>query len=169
VYPVKLSPEVGALVRPLPLSMDAFTSAELSISGMHESSRRCYLRNILSEPLQSSNTAGQTGEDKAFVISRKIAAQVLSIAYVDIVSVTLPIASSSVVQFGGQTDLTGLKLRFCGETLTGSVTCLISVTVMAKTENDSDTNDLPVLIKVNCEDTIFGLNLLRKLHQDLSS
>jgi hypothetical protein len=41
VYPVKLSPEVGALVRPLPLSMDAFTSAELSISGMHESSRRC--------------------------------------------------------------------------------------------------------------------------------
>jgi hypothetical protein len=41
VYPVKLTPEVGALVRPLPLSMDAFTSAEQSISGMHESSRRC--------------------------------------------------------------------------------------------------------------------------------
>lgn len=40
-YPVKLAPEVGALLRPLPMTRAEFVTAQSRISGMHESSRRC--------------------------------------------------------------------------------------------------------------------------------
>lgn len=40
-YPVKLAPEVGALLRPLPMTRPEFVTAQSRISGMHESSRRC--------------------------------------------------------------------------------------------------------------------------------
>jgi hypothetical protein len=40
-YPVKLTPEVGALLRPFQMTRNEFTTAQSRISGMHESSRRC--------------------------------------------------------------------------------------------------------------------------------
>ena len=40
-YPVKLIPEVGALLRPLQMTRNEFMAAQSRISGMHESSRRC--------------------------------------------------------------------------------------------------------------------------------
>lgn len=40
-YTVKLTPEVGALLRPLQMTRNEFTTAQSRISGMHESSRRC--------------------------------------------------------------------------------------------------------------------------------
>lgn len=49
-YPVKLSPEVGFLLRPLQLTAKAFSSAESEISGMHESSRRFAVTSV-SSPL----------------------------------------------------------------------------------------------------------------------
>jgi len=42
-YPVKLAPEVGALLRPLQMTRIEFMTAQSRISGMHESSRRCAL------------------------------------------------------------------------------------------------------------------------------
>lgn len=47
-YPVKLAPEVGALLRPLQLTRTEFMTAQSRISGMHESSRRCVLILICS-------------------------------------------------------------------------------------------------------------------------
>lgn len=47
-YPVKLAPEVGALLRPLQMTRIEFMTAQSLISGMHESSRRCALNLICS-------------------------------------------------------------------------------------------------------------------------
>lgn len=107
-----------------------------------------------------SDPSSSTGEDKVLVLCRAIATRVLSVAHVALVSATLPISDLS--------DLTGLRLCFGGETLTGPLTCLISVTFVSKNEGESRDNT-PVLIKVNCEDTIFGLNLLKQLDETLSS
>ena len=40
-YPVKLTLEVGALLRPFQMTQNDFMAAQSRISGMHESSRRC--------------------------------------------------------------------------------------------------------------------------------
>ncbi|XP_024383635.1 AP3-complex subunit beta-A isoform X1 [Physcomitrium patens] len=144
-YPAKIAPEVGALVCPLQLTRNQFITAQSRISGMLESSRRCLLGSSYS---QTSNT----GDDKILFISRAIASSVLRVAHVAVVSATLPI--SDAIGFSG------LQLCFAGETLTERLKCLISVTF--DTEN-------AVLIKVNCEDTVFGLNLLKQLETILSS
>lgn len=47
LFSVKLSPEVGALLRPLRLTADAFATAESRISGMHQSSRRYFTSYLL--------------------------------------------------------------------------------------------------------------------------
>ena len=76
------------------------------------------------------------------------------------VSVILPISDAS--------GLPGLRLCFAGKTLTRPLPCLISVTFTTGHEGASQ-DVVPVLIKVNCEDTIFGLNLLKQLETTLSS
>lgn len=42
-YPVKLTPETGALIKPLPLSSEDFSASEARISGMHEAQRRYFV------------------------------------------------------------------------------------------------------------------------------
>lgn len=103
----------------------------------------------------SYSQPSNTGEDQALVISRAIASGVLRVAHVAVVSATLPISDA--------TGLSGLQLCFAGETLTGGLKCLISTTY------DTEHDTTALLIKVNCEDTVFGLNLLKQLETILSS
>lgn len=109
---------------------------------------RCVLGSSYSQP-------SNAGEDKVLLLSRAIASGVLRVAHVAVVSATLPISDA--------TGLSGLQLCFAGETLTEQLSCLISTTL--DTEHDATA----VLIKVNCEDTVFGLNLLKQLETILSS
>ena len=95
------------------------------------------------------------GEDKVLLLSRAIASGVLRVAHVAVVSATLPI--SDVI------GLSGLQLCFAGETLTERLPCLISATL------DKEGDAIALLTKVNCEDAIFGLNLLKQLETNLSS
>lgn len=56
-------------------------------------------------------------------------------------------------------DATGLRLRFSCEILSSSFPCLISVTV----EEGKCSEQLDLSVKVNCEETVFGLNLLNRV------
>lgn len=147
-YPVKLAPEVGALLRPSQMTRTEFMTTQSRISGMHEASRRCVLGSSYSHP-------SNTGEDKVLFISRAIASGVLRVAHVAVVSATLPISDA--------TGLSGLQLCFAGETLTEGLKCLISTTY------DIEPDTTALWIKVNCEDTVFGLNLLKQLETILNS
>ncbi|KAJ8636744.1 hypothetical protein MRB53_011011 [Persea americana] len=55
-------------------------------------------------------------------------------------------------------DATGLCLRFSCEMLGSSIPCLITIPIEGKCSEP-----LNVVVKVNCEETVFGLNLLNKL------
>ena len=85
------------------------------------------------------------------LLSRAIATGVLKVAHVAVVSATLPITDSP--------GLSGLELCFAGETLAQELLCLISVTL----------DGAAVLVKVNCEDAVLGLNLLKQLETVLTS
>ncbi|BBN13883.1 AP-3 complex subunit beta [Marchantia polymorpha subsp. ruderalis] len=163
-YLVKLVLEVGVLIRPVPLSPEAFNSSQSRITGMHESSRRCILK--VRHPSQGVPVT----EDKLLVVARSIAQKVLTSAHVSLVSTTIPIGDSFVseqaIKGGG---VQGLRLRFSGKTLAESVLCLIEVAVLTETVTEIDCEQLEVLMKVNCENTVFGLTLLQELSKALSS
>lgn len=55
-------------------------------------------------------------------------------------------------------DASGLRLRFTGEILSSSKPCLITLLTEGKCSEP-----LSVTVKINCEETTFGLNLLNKL------
>lgn len=55
-------------------------------------------------------------------------------------------------------DMSGLCLRFAGEVLNSSKPCLITAIT-----HGSLSEPLDVTVKVNSEDTVFGLNLLNRL------
>lgn len=89
--------------------------------------------------------------DKFLEICRSLALKMLSNANLFLVSVDMPIAANL-------DDATGLCLRFSGEILSTLKPCLITITVKGKC-----TEPLNISIKVNCEETVFGLNLLNKV------
>ncbi|KAG6550527.1 hypothetical protein Mapa_007896 [Marchantia paleacea] len=163
-YLVKLVPEVGVLITPVPLSPEAYNSSQSRITGMHESSRRCMLK--VRHPSQGVAVT----EDKLLVVARSIAQKVITSAHVSLVSTTIPIGDSFVseqaIKGGG---VQGLRLRFSGKTLADSVLCLIEVAVLTEIVTEIDCEQLEVLIKVNCENTVFGLTLLQELSKALSS
>jgi len=68
-----------------------------------------------------------------------------------LVSVDMPVSTNL-------DDASGLRLRFSSEILSNSIPCLITITVEGKC-NDP----LQVSVKVNCEETVFGLNLLNRV------
>lgn len=90
-------------------------------------------------------------KDKYLVICESLASKMLSNANIFLVSVDMPVAAKF-------DDATGLSLRFSSEILSNSVPCLITITVEGKC---SET--LKVSVKVNCEETVFGLNLLNRI------
>lgn len=75
----------------------------------------------------------------------------LSNANLSLVSVDMPVDAKL-------DDATGLCLRFSSEILSNLVPCLVTVTVEGKCSEPVDLS-----VKVNCEETVFGLNLLNRL------
>ena len=89
--------------------------------------------------------------DKFLEICRSLAVKILSNANVFLVSVDMPIASNL-------DDASGLCLRFSSEILSSAKPCLITATVNGKCNEP-----LNISLKVNCEETVFGLNLLNRI------
>ncbi|CAM6097008.1 unnamed protein product [Calypogeia fissa] len=162
-YLVKLTPGIGSLIKPVRLSPEAFSSSEARITGMHEASRRC----ILIIPPQAGGSF--SGDDQILLVAQAVAQRVLTTAHVSLVSTVMPIGDSALgVQAIKSSGLQGLSLQFSGETLVGSVLCLIKVRVLSEGEINRDGAQLEVLVKINCEDTIFGWSLLQELSKALN-
>lgn len=94
--------------------------------------------------------------DKILLVCETIAVQMLSNANVFLVSVDMPVAANL-------DDASGLCLRFSSEILSNSIPCLITITAEGKC-----IEPLNISIKVNCEETVFGLNLLNRIVNFLS-
>lgn len=90
-------------------------------------------------------------EDKYLVICRSLALKMLSNANLHLVSVDLPVAANL-------DDATGLCLRFSSKILSTSSPCLITITVEGRCSEP-----LEMSVKVNSEETVFGLNLLNRI------
>lgn len=85
------------------------------------------------------------------MICENLALKVLSNANLYLVSVDMPVGTNL-------DDTSGLRLRFSGEILSNSIPCLITITVEGKCSEPLDTS-----VKVNCEETVFGLNFLNRV------
>nr|XP_029150227.1 AP3-complex subunit beta-A isoform X2 [Arachis hypogaea] len=147
-FPVKLKPDIGYFVKPLPISIEAFRDKESHLPGMFEYIRSCTFTDHLVELNKGSNSLT---EDKFLVICEALALKMMSNANLSLVSVDMPVASNL-------DDASGLCLRFSSEILSNSMPCLITVTVEGKCSDP-----LTVSVKVNCEETVFGLNFLNRV------
>lgn len=90
-------------------------------------------------------------KDKFLAICESLALKMLSNANLYLVSVDMPIAANL-------DDASGLRLRFSSEILSSLIPCLITIGVEGKC-----TDPLNLSIKVNCEETVFGINLLNRI------
>lgn len=149
-HPVKLHPDVGYFVRPLPMDNIAFTAKESQLPGMFEYMRRCTFKDHL-EKLNDEKNERPMEEDKFLLICKSLALKMLANANIFLVSMELPVANFL-------DDATGLCLRFSAEILSNSIPCLVSLTVEGRC-----LEPLHVTVKVNCEETVFGLNLLNRI------
>lgn len=75
----------------------------------------------------------------------------LSNANLYLVSVNMPVDANL-------NDASGLCLRFSGEILSKTFPCLISITLEGKCFEP-----LSASVKINCEETVFGLNMLNRI------
>ncbi|KAA0050321.1 AP3-complex subunit beta-A isoform X1 [Cucumis melo var. makuwa] len=149
-HPVKLHPDIGYFVRPLPMDIEAFTAKESQLPGMFEYMRRCTFTDHLGK-FNDEKNEGPIEEDKFLLICKSLALKMLGNANIFLVSMELPVANFL-------DDATGLCLRFSAEILSNSIPCLVSLTVEGKC-----LEPLHVTVKVNCEETVFGLNLLNRI------
>ncbi|KAI6668976.1 hypothetical protein NL676_003861 [Syzygium grande] len=118
--PVKLRPDIGYFVKPLPLDLEAFTDKESHLRGMFEYMRGCTFNDHIEELTKDQD--GDTVKDKFLLICESLVLKMLSNANLSLVSVDMPIDTKL-------DDATGLHLRFGCEILSKSLPCLITVTV----------------------------------------
>lgn len=90
-------------------------------------------------------------KDNLLMICEKLTLKMLSNANLYLVSVDMPVATHL-------DDVSGLCLRLSGEILSNSVPCLITLTLKG-----TCSEPLEVTVKMNCEETVFGLNLLNRI------
>ncbi|CAL5343568.1 unnamed protein product [Camellia sinensis] len=149
-HPVKLRPDIGYFVKPLPMDIELFMSKESQLPGMFEYIRSCTFSDHIGE-LKNEKGDSSILKDKFLAICESLALKMLSNANLFLVSVDMPVAANL-------DDASGLRLRFSSEILSNSNPCLITVTVKGKCSEP-----LSVSVKVNCEETVFGLNLLNRI------
>ncbi|KAL9226602.1 hypothetical protein vseg_002394 [Gypsophila vaccaria] len=149
-YPVKLRPDIGYFIKPLEMDVLAFKNIESQLPGMFEYVRRCTYADHIMELNKNASDSAYT-KDSILLICESIALKMLKNAKLFLVSADFPLASKL-------DDASGLCLRFSAEILSTSVPCLISVTV-----EGTCSEPLSVCVKVNCEETVFGLNLLNRI------
>ncbi|OVA05935.1 Clathrin/coatomer adaptor [Macleaya cordata] len=153
--PVKLRPDIGYFVKPLPVDIETFLKKESQLPGMFEYSRRCIFKDHIME-LNSEKEHSSLMKDNLLLVCRSLASKVLSNASFFLVSADMPVSANL-------DDASGLCLRFSCEILSNLIPCLITITVEGKCSEQ-----LNVSVKVNCEETIFGLNLLNRVVAFLS-
>ncbi|CAI0411287.1 unnamed protein product [Linum tenue] len=154
-HPVKLRPDIGYFVKPLPMDVDAFKDKESHLPGMFECTRSCIFKGHV-DYLNKEKGNHTFAKDKFLVVCESIALTMLSNANIFLVSVDMPIAAK-------HDDASGLCLRFSSEILSNSAPCLITITA-----EGICSEPLNVVVKVNCEETVFGLNLLNRIVNSLS-
>ncbi|XP_009798611.1 AP3-complex subunit beta-A [Nicotiana tabacum] len=147
-YPVKLRPDIGYFLKPLLMEIDVFSNKESQLPGMFEYIRRCTFVDHIEE---LNKLESPLAKDNFLVICENLALKVLSNANLYLVSVDMPVGTNL-------DDTSGLRLRFSGEILSNSIPCLITITVEGKCSEPLDTS-----VKVNCEETVFGLNFLNRV------
>ncbi|KAL4575090.1 hypothetical protein LXL04_021931 [Taraxacum kok-saghyz] len=145
-HPVKLRPDIGYFVKPLPMDINVFSQKEAQLPGMFEYTRRCNFTDHLEEVSKEGGV-----KDSFLVICESLALKMISNANVYLVSVNMPVDAKL-------NDVSGVCLRFSSEILTNSLPCLISVTLDGKC-----TEPLNAFVKVNCEETVFGMNFLNRI------
>ncbi|KAE8682072.1 AP3-complex subunit beta-A [Hibiscus syriacus] len=148
--PIKLRPDIGYFVKPLPMDVEAFINKESRLPGMFEYTRSCAFTAHIEE-LDKENGDSLFVKDKFLAICESLALKMLSNANLCLVSVDMPVAANL-------DDASGLRLRFSSEILSSSTPCLITITVEGKCSDP-----LNLSVKVNCEETVFGLNLLSRI------
>ncbi|KAI3470742.1 hypothetical protein Pfo_027405 [Paulownia fortunei] len=147
--PVKLRPDIGYFIKPLPMDIEAFSKKESQLPGMFEYIRRCTFTDHISQLNDKDNHS--LIKDNFLMICEKLALKMLSNANLFLVSVDMPVAANL-------DDLSGLCLRLSGEILSNSIPCLITLTLKG-----TCSEPLEVSVKMNCEETVFGLNLLNRI------
>ncbi|EOA23428.1 hypothetical protein CARUB_v10016611mg [Capsella rubella] len=143
--PVKLRPDLGYLVKPFSMSIEEYLATESRLPGMFEYSRRCTFDDHVKDSRM------ENGKDKFLSICECITLKVLSNSNLHLVSVDLPVANTLE-------DATGLRIRFSSKILSSEIPLLITITVEGKC-----TEVLNLIVKINCEETVFGLNLLNRI------
>ncbi|CAK7325702.1 unnamed protein product [Dovyalis caffra] len=152
---VKMRPDIGYFVKPLPIDIEAFTDKESRLPGMFEYTRSFTFIDHIGE-LNKDNGNNALVKDNFLLVCESLALKMLSNANFSLVSVDMPISAKL-------DDVSGLCLRFSGEILSNSMPCLITITAEGKCSEP-----LNVSVKVNCEETVFGLNLLNRIVSFLS-
>lgn len=150
-YPVKLRPDIGYFVKPLPMEVELFTQKESQLPGMFEYVRRCTFTDHIKELSADRSDNSSLTKDKFLVICKSLALKMLSNSNLFLVSVDMPVSANF-------DDASGLKLRFSAEIISNSMPCLTTITVEGKCSDP-----LNLSLKVNCEETVFGLNLLNRV------
>ncbi|XP_073120228.1 AP3-complex subunit beta-A [Henckelia pumila] len=146
---VKLQPNIGNFIKPLPMDIEAFLNKELQLRGMFEYSKRCTFTDHIGQLNDKDDPSFM--KDKVLTICEKIAFKMLSNANLFLVTVDMPVATNL-------DDLSGLCLRFSGEILSNLIPSLITLTIKG-----TCSEPLEVSVKINCEETVFGLNLLNRI------
>ncbi|KAF5185868.1 Ap3-complex subunit beta-a [Thalictrum thalictroides] len=147
--PVKLRPDIGYFVKPLQMDVKTFESKESQLPGMFEYTRSCTFTDHIKEI--NSEEGSLPMSDNLLIVCRTIASKILSNANLFLVSVDMPVTANF-------DDASGLCFKFSGEILSNSIPCLITITVEGKCSAI-----LNISTKINCEETIFGLNLLNRI------
>ncbi|KAJ8760360.1 hypothetical protein K2173_012610 [Erythroxylum novogranatense] len=148
-YPVKLKPDIGYFVKPLPMGVEAFMDNEARLRGMFEYVRSCTFTDHIEE--LNKDRSDVLMKDNFLLVCESLALKMLSNANLFLVSVESPIAANL-------DDASGLCLRFSCEILSSSLPSLITITAEGKCSEA-----LNLSVKVNCEETVFGLNLLNRI------
>ncbi|WOH12388.1 hypothetical protein DCAR_0831891 [Daucus carota subsp. sativus] len=148
--PVKLWPDIGYFVKPLPMDDEEFFRKESQLRGMFEYNRRCTFIDHVRE-LKDEKGEISLVKDKFLVVCETLGLKMLSNANLSLISVDMPVTTN-------HDDVSGLCLRFACEILSNSMPCLITVTLRGNCSEPLNTT-----VKVNCEETVFGLNLLNKI------
>lgn len=147
---VKLWPDIGYFVRPFSMNGNAFVEKESELKGMFECTKRCLFEGHMEDLKHEEQKQSSFVTDKILVVSRSLASKVLSHANVFLVSIDMPVSFSD-------DDASGLRLRFSSEISRISKPCLITIVTEGKCSEP-----LNISVKVNCEETVFGLNLLNR-------
>ncbi|KAL8102948.1 AP3-complex subunit beta-A isoform X2 [Apium graveolens] len=148
--PVKLWPDIGYFVKPLPMDDKEFFMKESQLRGMFEYNRRCTFIDHVKE-LKDDKGEISLVKDKFLVVCETLGLKMLSNANLSLVSVDMPVTTN-------HDDVSGLCSRFTCELLSNAMPCLITVTLEGHCSEP-----LSATVKVNCEETVFGLNLLNRI------